>query len=257
MKPKRINKVDAGDNTEAVAEVDVSDAAVLTNPASSAEAVINEYLNAAKTETEAKIDAILEDARAQADKIISDAKDEAVEIHKEARLEGFDEGKAEGIEEGKRSYDLKLAEKIREDDDALKKVLDEIYQERERIYSELEEETVNLTLDIVRKIINPAEEILGDVFLSQIKNALRQMTAEEKVVIRVGASEYERFFSSGAATIELDSGITVNASVLRDVALNEGDLIIDTNEVTINAGLESQLQYVKIAFERANQYEPD
>jgi len=83
------------------------------------------------------------------------------------------------------------------------------------------------------------------------------MPTEGKIVLRVGSKEYERFFSSGAATLELDSGITVNASVIRDVSLNEGDLIIDTDDVTVNAGLDSQLQYVQIAFERANQYEPD
>ena len=111
--------------------------------------------------------------------------------------------------------------------------------------------------EIVRKIINPPAEELDDVFISLIKNALRQMSTDGKIVIRVGAAEYERFFSSGAAEIELDSGITVKATVLRDVSLNDGDCIIDTDDVTINAGIDSQLQYVKIAFERANQYEPD
>jgi len=98
---------------------------------------------------------------------------------------------------------------------------------------------------------------LGDVFTSLIKNALRQMPTEGRIIIRVGAAEYERFFSSGAAEIELDSGVVVKASVLRDVALNNGDCIIDTDDVTINAGLESQLQFVEIAFERATQYEPE
>jgi len=131
-----------------------------------------------------------------------------------------------------------------------------MYEERERTYSELEFETTNLAIEIVRKIINPAEEELDNVFTSLIKNALRQMSTDSKIVLRVGPKEYERFFSSGAATIELDSGVTVKAAVLRDVSLNDGDLIIDTEDVTVNAGIESQLQYVELAFERANQYEP-
>jgi len=121
----------------------------------------------------------------------------------------------------------------------------------------MEESVTKLAIEIVKKIINPAEEELGNVYTSLIKNALRQVPNEGKIVLRVGAKEYERFFSSGAATIDLDSGVTVKAAVLRDVALNDGDCIIDTDDVTINAGIDSQLQYVALAFERANQYEPE
>jgi len=248
----KIKSFDADDNTEEVdAEGEHPDAAT------SAEAMVSEYLSAAKNETEAKIDAILDDARAKAAQIITDAEEKAEEERERAWQEGFEEGSEKGSEEGKRSYDEQIAKKIKEDDEALKRVLDELYEERERTYNEIEEATTNLALEIVRKIINPAEEELNNVFTSLIKNALRQVSTDGKIIIRVGASEYERFFSSGAAEIELDSGVTVKATVLRDVSLNDGDLIIDTDDVTINAGIDSQLQYVKLAFERANQYEPD
>jgi len=247
------NKLDADEKEqpEVDAEGEIPDAA--TSAEAAAEAAVNEYLSAAEKEIQEQKNAILDKAREQASQIIEDARDEAEEDRKKAWQEGFQDGS----EKGKLEYDEKLAEKIREDDEALKRVLDEIYDERERTYKELEEETTTLALEIVRKIINPAEEELGNVFTSMIKNALRQMSSDSKIVLRVGATEYERFFSSGAAEIELDSGVTVKASVLRDVSLGDGDLIIDTDDVTINAGLESQLQYVELAFERANQYEPE
>lgn len=213
----------------------------------------NEYLSAAEAEAKVKLEKILENAREEAAYIIMNARDEA----EEELQRGFRQGFEEGSEEGKRIYDEKLTEKIQEDDEALKRVLNELYEERERTYNEMEGGVINLAIEIVRKLINPPEEELGDVYTSLIKNALRQMPTDGKIVIRVGPAEYERFFSSGAATIELDSGVTVNASIIRDVSLNEGDCIIDTDDVTINAGIESQLEYVKLAFERANQYEPE
>jgi len=243
----RINRQGADEKSEVGAEGDLPDAAT------SAEALVNEYLSAAEIEIQEEKEKILDKAREEASQIIWDARDEVEEDRKKAWQEGFQDGSSKG----KSEYDEKLAEKIREDDEALKRVLDELYEERERTYSELEKEVTDLAIEIVRKIINPAEEELENVFISQIKNALRQMSTDSKIVLRVGASEYERFFSSGAAEIELDSGTTVKATVLRDVSLNDGDLIIDTDDVTINAGLDSQLQYVKLAFERANQYEPD
>ena len=232
---------------------EVDEEAEMPDAATSAEALVNQYLSAAEIEIQEQKEKILDKAREEASQIIWDARDEVEEDRKKAWQEGFQDGSSKG----KREYDEKLAEKIREDDEALKRVLDEIYNERERTYSELEVETTNLALEIVRKIINPAEDELGNVFTSLIKNALRQMSTDGKIVLRVGAGEYERFFSSGAAELELDSGVTVKASVLRDVSLSDGDLIIDTDDVTINAGIESQLQYVELAFERANQYEPE
>jgi len=251
---RKFSKLGVDEKPEAGAEVDeLPDAAASVKSVSSAEDIVNEYLSAAKSETEAKIEALLEQARDQAAHIIFEAREDAEEEHKRAWQEGYQEG----TEEGLRIYNEKVSAKIQEDDETLKRVLDEIYEEREKIYAGLETEVTNLSLEIVKKIINPAEDALGDVFTSLIKNALRQMSTDGKIVLRVGPVEYERFFSSGAATIELDSGVTVRASVLRDVSLQEGDLIIDTDDVTINAGIDSQLQFVELAFERANQYEPE
>ena len=243
----KYNRQIAAEDTEVAAEGEIPDMAA------SAEALANEYLNAAELEANARAQEMLDKARDEAAQILSDARDEAEDERERARQEGFNEG----AEEGKRSYDEKIAEKIREDDETLKRVLDEIYEERDRTYKELEDEVANLALDIVRKIIHPAEEAVGDIFTPLIKNALRQMSTDGKIVIRVGPAEYERFFESGAAVLELDSGVTVTATVLKDVSLESGDCIIDTEDVTVNAGMESQLQFVKLAFERANQYEPE
>ena len=243
----KFKKLDADDKSEVDAEDGLPDATT------SAEAMLNQFLNEAEIEIQEQREAILEEARDQAATIIFQAREDA----ESERKKGWQEGFEDGAEKGRLEYEEKLALKIAEDDETLKRVLDEIYDERERTFSGLEEETTNLALEIVRKIINPPAEELSDVYTSLIKNALRQMPTEGKIIIRVGAAEYERFFSSGAAEIELDSGVTVNAAVIRDISLNEGDCIIDTDDVTINAGIDSQLQYVKLSFERANQYEPD
>jgi len=247
---------DADDKSEVGAEGDVPDAATSvesTYSMPSAEDMVNEYLSAAEREIEEQREAILDEAREQAATIIFQAREDA----EEERKKGWQEGFEDGASKGRLEYEEKLAEKMREDDEALKRVFDEIYEERERTYSELETETTKLAIEVVRKLINPPAEELGDVYTLLVKNALRQMPTEGKIIIRVGAAEYERFFSSGAAEIELDSGVTVNAAVIRDVSLNDGDCIIDTDDVTINAGIDSQLQYVQLAFERANQYEPE
>jgi len=206
-----------------------------------------------ESEAEAEAQEIINVAKEKAAQIIEDAQDEIEEQRKRA----YDEGFAEGDNEGRQVYEAKLDEELRENEASLKNVLDEIARERERSFIEMENDIVNLAVEIVKKIINPAEEELNNVFITLIKNALRQMPTDGKFIIRVAPGEYEKYFSSGSAAIELDSGTTVTASVLRDVSLEDGDCVIDTEDVTVNAGVNSQLNYVKLAFERANQYEPD
>ena len=206
-----------------------------------------ELLEEAKGEAEEQAALIIQAARDEAAFLIIDAQDEIEEERQKAWREGF----AKGTEEAKISYEEQLTEKIRDDDEKLKRVLNEIYDERERTYNGLEDEVVGLSLEVVRKIINPAEEALGGVFESLIKNALKQLSSfDGRVVIRVSPAEYERFFASGSAVVELDSGVTVTASILRDAALGGGDCIIDTDGETVNAGLNSQLKYIALSFER-------
>jgi len=240
----RFVQVDGGEGTEAGA--------------------IGESLNAAasatyaiQTQAQAQAQEMIQNAEAQAQEIIQEARDEiagmmvkAREEAEEQRRRAWQEGHAEGSAEGKRSCEEILAGKIREDDEMLKNVINEIYDERERTYSGLEDEVVGLSLAIVKKVINPTEEALDGVFESMIKNALKQIAPDGKVILRVGTTEYERFFSSGSAVIELDSGVSVKASVLRDASLSGGDLIIDTPTETINAGVNSQLKYIALAFEK-------
>lgn len=222
----------------------------------------NSYPDAAASaaqiaQTEKAAQDIINAAMAEAEKIIDDARYEVAalmvssrEQAEEERRLAWQEGYEGGTIEGKRSYDSQLAGKLREDDESLKRVIGELYDERARTYSGLEDEVVTLALEIVRKVVNPTEEEYEKSFESLIKNALRQMSPDGRIIIRVGPADYERFFSSGSAVLELESGETVAASVLRDISLGDSDCIIDTDDATVNAGLDSQLKYIRVAFEK-------
>ena len=197
---------------------------------------------------EAAAEKIMEDARKEIAALMMTAREEA----KEERQRAWQEGFAEGSEEGKRTCEKEYTEKTCKDDEMLKRVINELYTEKKRIYDELEDEVIGLTFEMVKKVIGSTDEAVSGVFQSQIKNALRQISPEGKVIIRVSPAEYERFFASGSAVFELDKGVRVTAGVLRDASLGEFDCVIDTEDETVNAGLDTQLKYIKIAFNRAN-----
>ena len=245
-KPAAVNAKDIISNAETEAKVRANE-------------IITEAMAKAEREAKAGAEAILEEARREAEELTQSAREHIDEERESARREGLAEGEREGRRICDEQLEAKLREageefenKIRDDDEKLKRVVEELYDEREKTFDGLEEQVVGLSLDIVKKIINPSEEALGGVFEMLIRNALKQINPDGKIIIRVSPAEYERFFSSGSAVFELDRGVTVTASVLRDVSLGEGDCVVDTEGETINAGLDTQLKFIKLAFEKAN-----
>ena len=207
---------------------------------------------------------IVDKARDDATEILVKAREDAMKLTKEANAqkeeaeellqtakETVEEdrrvARQEATEEGMRKYDAKL----QEDDEMLRRVINELYEERSRMVDEFEGELVELSMEIARKVIN--SDISGDTFRSMIMNVLSHMNLHGKLTIRVGAAEYDRFFSTGHAVFALGDGATVTAAVIRDSLLQDGDCIVDTEDETINAGVDSQLKLIELSFNKARQ----
>ena len=245
-------------SSDAEAEAKAKALKILDNAEAEAAANAREIIERAEEQANAGAAEIIDAAHREAQEAMLAAREQIDEERSKAREEGY----AQGAEEGKHSYDERLeeksneleaeyGEKLREDDEALKRVINELYDERTRTYESLEGQVVDLALDIVKKVLNPSEEETSGVFLMLIKNALKQINPDKKIIIRVGPVEFERFFPSGGSVFELDGGVKMKASILRDASLEEGDCIIDTEGETINAGINSQLKHVELAFDRA------
>ena len=222
------------------------------------EAMAREIIEKAEAEARSAAEKILSDAHEEAATILLDAREQANEERRAAVEEGFTEGSADGnargyeagmakgYDEGRKDFD----EKIEEDDRKLLSLISDIYDEIERTTTELESGVAELSLDIVRKVVDPSDTGSG-VFEAMIKNALRQIRTDRKIVIHIGQDEFKRFFPSWTALFRLDGGVTVDATVVEDQTLGEGDIVIDAGEETINAGLETQLRAIELAFNRA------
>jgi len=209
------------------------------------------YINTEEliNEARAKAKSIIENAQNEADSIIQKAeniKQKSEDEAEENKRLAWDEGYAAGVIEGKESYE----DKINECDESLKRVMKEFHEAKERAFSDMHGELADLAISIVKKVINPADEEVNGLFESLIKNALRQIAPDDKVMLRVSAADYERYFPEGSTVFELGSGVTVSASILKDISLNEFDCIIDKDDSTVNAGLNTQLKHIELAFRK-------
>jgi flagellar biosynthesis/type III secretory pathway protein FliH len=191
-------------------------------------------------EAEKKAKRIVGDAEAQVRQMIADAEVQAGEI--------FERAEARGLAEGGEKANLILEKKLNDDDERLFGALAEIEQEKRRCLNELETQLGTLALDVARKIIEVSIDSDEAAFSSLIKGALRQARVRDEIVIHLSVGDCRRYFPEGVAAFEL-GGETIRASVVSDSELPDGSLFIDTPDSTIDAGLETQLQAVRLAFE--------
>ena len=206
----------------------------------------SEEAQAILEKAEHEAEQILGAADIEAEEIIKTANEQAEEVFNEAREQGRNEGFEAGLEEGRRVYE----EKAIQDDENLKAVLSELHSSLEEAKIGLEGEVLNLSTHILRKVVNFSDDEEYEPFIPMLKNALKQVRIGGKIYIRTSSEQYERFFSSGSAEIELDGGITVEAAVLKDVSMQPGDLIIDTDAETVNAGFDTQLKQLELVFKQ-------
>lgn len=187
-------------------------------------------------------DEMVRQAELKAKMLVQNAEIEAINIRSQGWEAGYDEGRTE--------FETERLQQMAEDRAALERVIGEVVQARKEILDGLEDEIVDLALAVAKKIVNVAIQKDDIIFESILKNALHQMKREGKITIRVSGQEYERFFSSGSATFVLGDE-SVTATIVNDPLLPEGGGIVESEGETINAGVDSQLRYIAIAFKQS------
>lgn len=184
-------------------------------------------------------------ARAMAEGIVESAREradaEALDIRGQAWKSGFAEGREVAEKQASEQ-----GEALAHD---LHTLIDGLNRGREDMVSRFEQDIISLSLAIAKKIVNVAIKKDDIIFEALIKNALNQMKREGKLSIRLSEEDCSRMFSNGSASFLL-GGETVTVNVISDPLLKEGDCILESDAEIVDAGVESQIRAVAIAFER-------
>jgi len=212
-----------------------------------------EELDRGRAEAREEMDRMLEDARGRAEAILAQAREQAGTEAENARREAETcrgQARREGYDAGLREARLEMEEERRKETDAIRDVLEKIGGERDAVIDSLEGEIIDLVVQITKKVINIQLEKDDRIFVELIKRALTRLKRKGEVVIRVSSDEYQRFFGGGLAEFVVNDE-TVRASVLEEPHFRKGDCVLESDGETINAGIDSQLKYVGLAFRRA------
>ncbi len=219
----------------------------------------NNQIDLAALEDEAKLKAakIIDEAKEKAATILADAEEKAMALQEQARQEayeqglsrglndGLEQGLAEGIAQGKQEYDQGLAAIAAEIENAL----NQIARTKEDFIAEYDEKIIDLALYIAQKVLDYELYKSDQALYSIISNALTKMNHETKIVIRVSEKIASIFFSSEKAVFNLADG-QVEARIIADSQLEDGDLHLESAGESIEAGINAQLKNIAILFNR-------
>jgi flagellar assembly protein FliH len=172
----------------------------------------------AKAEDEA--DRILEEARATIEQ-------EAQQVREENRKLGYQEGMDSAKDE---------AEAIKAEANAL---LELCKMDCDEMRASIEPDTVNLVIDITRKLLGEAVELDPSLVVELIRNGLDGTTIKGAVSVRVAPKAYEAVVERKEELMAAAGG-NAEVEIIKDLSLQPADAVIDTEIGGIDVGLDTQ-----------------
>jgi len=159
------------------------------------------------------------------------------ELTREAYEQGFKDGIAKGESKAKgleRIYKRTLNQ--------LTTIIDELSNLRESIISKANRDITNLAILIARKIIKSEIGHNKGIILKNLKEAIKQITDGDKIVIKLNPKDYELIMNSN----ELKEILEIkNATFQKDRSILQGGCIVQTRFSEIDATIESQLNVIE------------
>ena len=149
-----------------------------------------------------------------------------------ARKQGYDEGYEKGCAE---------AEAIK---DTVKAELDDTLKQREVAIAALEPELIDLVMDISQKLVGTAARINPQVVLHLVKEGLAASAFTGDMNLRVSKDDYDYVMAHKDELMGIVEGGAA-LEIIRDLNLNVGDCVIETDFGVIDASLGMQLDEVK------------
>ncbi len=193
---------------------------------------------------------ILDMAQKQAETILNEAEKQAIEIKKQKEKigyeEGFDKGYYDGLEKGKSEISNKYKELI----ETIKNIVENAKQEKQKIISGAEDDIVNLSTGIARKIIYQEISTNKEKVVEIVKEAIKKIEDKEKIIIYANPEDLELIKSHREDFKQIID--TDELHIMPDELLKSGECKIESKSEIIDTDIEYQLGEVKKKLLRKN-----
>ena len=185
---------------------------------------------------------IIQEAERISDSTRTAAARQAAELREQARREGYQRG----YEQGKFQA-LAENEEILE---RLKRLMEDLDRGREALTRQNEQKMVDLALEIARKVVADRIEQDDESFLRIFKKAVEGLSGQK--IVRLSISEHEIEFATAHADYLrslVQDAEKLEIQVIEGAA--QGTMIVDTEDVSIDASVAKQLEVLEQSVEDA------
>ena len=186
-------------------------------PVVSKEEIINKYMEEAKKKAEELYQAELKRAY---DEAMAKAEADSIEIIENAKLE---------------------RENILED---VVKLKEDTTNEAKEELKNLEKDIIDLSLDIVEKIINYEVNRSDDYVLGIVKDALDKVLSKKDVVLKLSTADYYTVLSNKKYLVANVKGFG-EIDIVQDESMEPGGCIVDTPLGVIDGGLQVRMDNIQ------------
>lgn len=133
------------------------------------------------TEARREAERIVERAKEDAEKILQEASSQKENVLVSAYEEGYRKGVEEGLREGKEKVDQLCLQ--------LQQLLEQMSEQRHTFLKEAEEQILQVAIAIAERIVKKAIQVDKEVAISNIREALKRIEAEEELIIKVNPDD--------------------------------------------------------------------
>jgi len=164
----------------------------------------------------------------------------AAEIEEQVYQKGFREGKKAGIEF--------QHERVASAGQGLEQAIAHIQNLSQEIYDTIEQEVVELSLAIARKVVCQEVKTNKDIVVCVAKEALSRVEVPGKIKIRLNPADLQ-FIKETQEQISTLLQHVDNVTFEAEESISSGGCLIETNLGEIDARIENQLQVVEEMFQ--------
>jgi flagellar assembly protein FliH len=167
---------------------------------------------------------------------------ESLQSQTEQLLERVEIARSEATAEARLLWQAELEERIAEERSRLQKVEEEFCQQRTRYFAGVESEIVRLALAIAARVLHREAKLDPLLLTSVVRVALEKVAKDSSVVLRVPASEVERW--QGVFAANQESAL----KLVGDERLGAGECVLETNVGRVELGVSAQLEEIERGF---------
>jgi flagellar assembly protein FliH len=157
-------------------------------------------------------------------------------------LEQIEIARSEATAEARLLWQAELEEAIGEERSRLQRVEEEFREQRTKYFASVESEIVRLALAIATRVLHREAKLDPLLLAGVVKVALEKVAKDSSVVLRVPASEVERWRDAFAANQE--SAL----KLVGDERLGASECVLETNVGRVELGVSAQLEEIERGF---------